>query len=294
LIYSGVREKRKSKDTHVTGVQTTLYGVQKGNFPVSNLSAEACDYLKALGIVASNLNEKGPKILLLHALAIGYSPAYLLENVKGIRSGWPRIPLPSSKELLLESVQLGRRIATLLDSEINLPVRPELGVIGIISRVGGGSLDASGDLEVRAGWGHKIFNPKLNIEVVMPGQGKYQKRKYAKEELSRISQGGLKLGLKQQDIFSVFGEFTYDIFLNDIAYWKNVPSRIWNYIIGGHQVLKKWLSYREYKGIKRSIKPEEAREFTDICRRIGAIILLENALDDNYRKIKSNAYLWNQ
>ena len=192
----------------------------------------------------------------------------------------------------MESVQLGHKIAILLDSEANppgvtlRPIRPELGVIGMISRTGGGSLKPeSGDLKVTAGWGH-------GIEVVMPGRGKYQERKYTDEERSFICRGCLNLGLKPEETFPRLGEVTYDIFLNDVAYWKNVPSRIWNYIIGGHQVLKKWLSYREYKVIKRSIKPEEAREFTNICRRIGAILFLEMALDDNYKKIKSNAYIW--
>jgi hypothetical protein len=95
-------------------------------------------------------------------------------------------------------------------------------------------------------------------------------------------------------VFARFGENTYDIFLNDVAYWKNVPSRVWNYIIGGHQILKKWLSYREYKVIERSINPDEAREFMNISRRIAAILLLETALDDNYKKIKKNAYVWSK
>jgi hypothetical protein len=103
----------------------------------------------------------------------------------------------------------------------------------------------------------------------MPGRGKYQERGYTEEEYSLICQGCLKLDLKPEDAFSRLGEVTCDIFLNNVAYWKNVPGRIWNYVIGGHQVLKKWLSYREYKVIKRSIKHEEAREFTNICRRIG-------------------------
>jgi hypothetical protein len=97
-----------------------------------------------------------------------------------------------------------------------------------------------------------------------------------------------------RSVFARFGENTYDIFLNDVAYWKNVPSRVWNYIIGGHQILKKWLSYREYKVIERSINPDEAREFMNISRRIAAILLLETALDDNYKKIKKNAYVWSK
>jgi len=39
----------------------------------------------------------------------------------------------------------------------------------------------------------------------------------------------------------------YDVYLNGSAYWKNVPLEVWEYRIGGYQVLKKWLSYREEK-----------------------------------------------
>jgi hypothetical protein len=290
-VYADSQGKRKSRDFE-TNLQVTLSGEQIRNSPIPNLSAQALDYLKELGITLFDLKQQGAKILLLHALAIGYSPAYLSENVKGIRSGWPRIPLPSSRQLLLDSVRLGHEIATLLDTETNppgittSPIRPELGAIAVISRVGGGSLKPEfGDLKVTAGWGY-------GIEVVMPGRGKCPKRTYTEGEHSLMRQSFLSLGLKPEDTSSRFGEETYDIFLNDLAYWKNVPSKIWNYIIGGHQILKKWLSYREYKVIKRSIRPEEAREFTNNCRRIGAILLLETALDNNYRKIKNNAYLW--
>lgn len=84
-----------------------------------------------------------------------------------------------------------------------------------------------------------------------------------------------------------------DIYLNDVAYWKNVPQRVWEYTIGGYQVLKKWLSYREYGVLGRAIAPEEAREFTNIARRIAALLLLEQALDKNYEQIKKDAYEWN-
>ena len=59
--------------------------------------------------------------LWMHALAIGYAPAYLTENADGIRQDWPRIPLPGSKERLLASATLGRQIAALLDTETPVP-----------------------------------------------------------------------------------------------------------------------------------------------------------------------------
>jgi hypothetical protein len=27
--------------------------------------------------------------------------------------------------------------------------------------------------------------------------------------------------------------------------WRNIPTKVWGYHIGGYQVIKKWLSYRE-------------------------------------------------
>ena len=52
------------------------------------------------------------------------------------------------------------------------------------------------------------------------------------------------------------------------------PPAVWNYKLGGYQVLKKWLSYRESKVLGRKLLPEEVHHFTDTARRIAAILLL--------------------
>ena len=69
------------------------------------------------------------------------------------------------------------------------------------------------------------------------------------------------------------GAATFDIHLNDRAYWRNVPAAVWNYKLGGYQVLKKWLSYRERSILDRPLLPEEVQHFTDTARRIAAILL---------------------
>ena len=63
-------------------------------------------------------------------------------------------------------------------------------------------------------------------------------------------------------------------YLNERACWRNVPAVVWNYQLGGYQVLKKWLSYRESKVLGRSLRPEEVQHFTDTARRIAAIVQL--------------------
>jgi hypothetical protein len=76
------------------------------------------------------------------------------------------------------------------------------------------------------------------------------------------------------------------------GYWRNVPRNVWEYHIGGYQVIKKWLSYREDEILGRPLKPEEAREVMNMARRIAAIILLQPKLDENYRTVTATCFDW--
>ena len=77
-----------------------------------------------------------------------------------------------------------------------------------------------------------------------------------------------------------------------MAYWRNVPAKVWNYYIGGYQVIKKWLSYREKPFLGRSLTPEEIEEVTHMARRLTAIVLMEPALNANYQAVKNSSYPW--
>ena len=79
------------------------------------------------------------------------------------------------------------------------------------------------------------------------------------------------------------GEETLDVYLNAGCYWKNVPRPVWDFTLGGYQVPKKWLSYRELELLGRPLSADEALEFTWMVRRIAALILMDAALDENYR-----------
>ncbi len=206
----------------------------------ANLSPKARDYLITLGITAFNIDAHSAELIWMHALAIGYSPAYLIENTDGIQENWPRIPLPDNKDLLFSSVELGRKVATLLDTESPVPGvitrRAELRQIAIITSVDGRMLDPNaGNLVITAGWGHPGKDG-----VVMPGQGRITKRNYTSQELTALQEGAEALGLTLEKATKHLGETTCDIYLNNFAYWKNVPSKVWNYHIGGYQVIKKW------------------------------------------------------
>lgn len=80
--------------------------------------------------------------------------------------------------------------------------------------------------------------------------------------------------------------------MNDGAYWANIPLRVWEYTIGGYQVIKKWLSYREEKLLRRPLTKDEVRYVQEMARRIAAILLLEPELDANYQRAKQKPYSW--
>jgi len=79
-----------------------------------------------------------------------------------------------------------------------------------------------------------------------------------------------------------WGPQTLDVYLNETAFWKNIPPTVWNFHIGGYQVIKKWLSYREHRLLGRALHLEEIREVTHTARRLAALVLLQTDLDANY------------
>ena len=268
-----------------------------------NLSAAAEKYLKAIGATAEDLFH--------HILAVLHDPAYRKSNSGALRMEWPRIPLPgwpdgtatctarnpgnegidASREATLggrasrppgrrdasppkaptehaaqtfaQSAARGREIARLLDPETPVPgvtqgaLRPEIATIAVPATTDGSHMTGS-DYEVTAGWGHYGA-----AQAVMPGQGQLTEREYTPEERATPA-----------DALPTLGDSTFDIHLNGRVFWRNVPAAVWTYKLGGYQVLKKWLSYREQSILNRPLTPEEARHFTNTARRITALLLL--------------------
>ena len=176
--------------------------------------------------------------------------------------GWPDGETPGAAEELAASAARGRELAALLDSDRPVPgvttgaLRLEMAAIAVPSTTDGGNMGGD-DFSVTAGWGHYGQG-----EAVMPGQGRAVERTYTAEEQAALGDSPLTLG-----------NATFDIHLNYRAYWRNVPAAVWSYKLGGYQVLKKWLSYREHGVLGRAMKPEEVQNFTDTARRISAILV---------------------
>jgi hypothetical protein len=269
-----------------TTPQQSLFDQLPGRAP-ANLSAEAQKYLLAIGIKNPDEDEETSSLIAGHILAIGYSPLYLSENQSLLQQDWPHIPLPENEIAIRKSAALGQKIAALLNLDIpvsgvtNGPIRPELKTIATLNRVDDVELDPETDLALTTAW-----------QNVSPDQSQLVERDYLPAERAAIEKGAATLGLSLDQLDHYFGLKTCDIYLNELVCWANIPLKVWGYRIGGYQVIRQWLSQREMRGLGRSLKLNEAQELTSIARRITAIILMEPALDANYRAIKQSTYSW--
>ena len=289
-VMNGNRLKKQQQ----ASLFSALGAIPEDDAPVANLSRSARDYLGALNIANLDAASHLSAFIWMHALAIGYSPAYLKENADGIRRDWPRIPLPDKRKALQASAALGRQVAALLDTEAEVTsvtsgkLEPIFRTLGVLTKVGGGNLDPdAADLAVTAGWGHAGKEG-----VTMPAKGRIVRRPYDKTELAALRNAAEARGLSLSKAIALLGADTTDVYLNDVAYWKNIPANVWEYYIGGYQVIKKWLSYREQELLRRALRAEEAREVTGMARRLGRIVLLQPTLDANYRIAAAHAYAW--
>ena len=227
-----------------------------------NLSATAERYLDRLGL--------GVEDLFHHVLSTLHDPAYREANAGALCMEWPRIPLPSwpdgkaegAAEALATSAARGHELARLLDPDMLAPgvtqgkLRLEIAAIAVPSTIDGRNMIGD-DFALTAGWGH--FGAG---DAVMPGQGRVVERVYTSDERAALG-----------DAVAALGETTFDVYLNTRVYWRNIPATVWTYRLGGYQVLKKWLSYRERGVLGRPLKPEEVQHFTDTARRIAGILL---------------------
>ena len=230
--------------------------------PEYNLSQQAERYLDNLDVDAGDL--------FFYVLAVMHDPAYQEENSDALRMDWPRIPFPDwpqgkgkkSARKFTDIAERGRKLADLLDTDKHVPdvtdePNAQLACIALPSKVDGTSMRGD-DFLVSAGWGRFGANQTVNS-----GKGKVVSRQYTPDELDALGES-----------VDVLGKDTYDIYLNNHAYLRNIPSTVWNFKLGGYPVLKKWLSYRDHEVLGRAISVDEVQHLYEVARRIAALLLL--------------------
>lgn len=111
------------------------------------------------------------------------------------------------------------------------------------------------------------------------GKGRWTPRPFMAEELPA------------SEYIEAWGERTGDLYLNDNAFFSNVPELVWTYQLGGYPVLKKWLAYRQAdRRDEQPLTNDERRWLRQIIQRIAALLALGPKLNELYQDAAANAF----
>ncbi|QER84591.1 type ISP restriction/modification enzyme [Streptomyces tendae] len=272
--------------TEVEKEQGALFDVTSKQ-PRANLSGRTRDWLTRIGCREIDHPEVAATPW-LHALAVGFSPAYLEENRDGGRFNFQRVPLPLDKSRFDQSVELGRKISSLLDVELAVEPLFESKVWDFLRLVGNvsgteGALEPS-DLRLKS-WA------SIQPKAVMPVAGRTETRPWSPHEIQSYGAAAAALGLSPDRMESQLGS-AVDVYLNGRAFWASVPEKVWDYRVGGYSVLRKWLSYRDDRLLKRALDTAEVRQFSAIVKKVTALLLLSDELDANYVACRDDSLEW--
>ncbi|MFK8253127.1 type ISP restriction/modification enzyme [Ancylobacter terrae] len=254
-----------------------------------NLPASMLKLLQSIGI--------GESVIFYHCLALLHSPAYFAENSGAMRIEAPCVPISGDAGILAHSAGLGEALSLLLNPETPAPgvstgaLRPGLRITGLPAKRGGGSLDAA-DLALTAGWGSS--QNAGGGTIVMPGRGLTRTRDYTPAERAALEAEAQAHGMTLDALLALIGTRTLDVHLNADTFWSNVPEKVWDYALGGYQVIKKWLSYRDRSVLGRPLKLDEALYVSQMVRRIAAILMMGPALDANYHACATETLTYEQ
>jgi hypothetical protein len=268
------------KDAYFIPLQYTTSDERGGHVKLfddshPNLSDAAVEYLKTLGYSSDQIAKGEADLIWYHFVAIANSAQYMAENADDLAVQAPRFPLPRSREMLVSSAMLGQQIATMtdLDQEVDGvsrgKVAKDLSSVATLTKTNGDAVTED-DLLVNAGWG------RVSKNGITGGRGKIV-----------VWEDGKAVETEDEEQIKIAaGNIVLDIYINENVCFKGVPREVWQYSVAGYQVLKKWLSYREQAALHRVLDIDEARQFTQIARRIAAILEMGERLDANYRQVK--------
>lgn len=206
------------------------------------------------------------------AFAVLYAPAYQAEHKSALAGDWAHLPIPKDPHLFERVVEAGSTITRLLDASRDAQE--------VVQDVLGADLARSlGAL--RRGDGQQVRPDDLRLTVTYwgGGKGRWKPRAYASDEVPA------------PDFALAWGEQTGDLYLNDDAFYANVPSEVWTLQLGGYPVLKKWLGYRQVDRREgRALTAEEQRWLREMIQRLAALLALGPRLDALYQEVVADAF----
>lgn len=175
------------------------------------------------------------------------------------------IPLPEDRARIRMSALLGYRVARLFTGEDSIIVRPhehELRAVSIPTRIGKEARMLRGSV--------------LLVDDLWRNGERVAMRPYAPDEMAALREHAAASGVGLDELLLLVGAETCDVYLNEKAYWKNVPRAVWQ-----EGSLRAWLRDRCAGSLERPLNREEVMHFAAAARRIASLMLLQPALERN-------------
>jgi hypothetical protein len=206
------------------------------------------------------------------ALAVLHAPAYQAEHKSALSADWAHLPIPKAADLFDRLVTAGDQVGRLLNAGLD--------ATAAVQAILGADLARSlGPLKRLDGKQVRPEDLKVTVTYWGGGKGRWKPRSFTAKELPT------------GEFSEVWGERTGDLYLNDNAFFANVPELVWTYNLGGYPVLKKWLAYRQAD--RRNGQPltdDERRWLRRIIQRIAALLALGPRLNGLYQEAAANAF----
>jgi hypothetical protein len=200
-------------------------------------------------------------------LAVGHAPAYHADHQDALAQDWLHLPIPRDRKVLDRAAALGASVATLLDPHKDA-TRALRDILGHDARA----------LAVLAAKGAKrVAEDDLGVEYSFYGAaaGSWRSRSPTDGEALRPA----------------WGDETGDLWLNASVHLRHVPTKVWEFELGGYPVLKKWLGYREAK--RRDGKPltlAETQHLRGMAQRVAALLALGDELNAAYAAVLEDCF----
>jgi type ISP restriction-modification system protein len=270
-----VPEPRKVSETRPVFARETRSG---GLFadPEANIDERAWRKLRDLFELSGERFGENARVLVGKlfrlAFAILYAPAYQAEHASALSADWAHLPIPKGRDLFDRLVEAGDWVSRLLDAN-----RDARDVVETI--LGHDRAAAIGSIHRQDGSQVTSSDLTINVTYWGGGKGRWKPRPFTEEE-------------KPDTQYAIeWGDRTGDLFINDTAFFANVPENVWTYQLAGYPVLKKWLGYRQAD--RRDGKPltnDERRWFRSMIQRVAALLALGPRLNALYQEISANCF----
>ncbi len=261
--------------------------------PKANLSIEARRYVKRLGYNDPDSDPASARLLWDYSLAVMYTPAYGKENQAALRLGWPHLPLPGwkseslphdAREVIEEYAALGSTIRDILfgrelEHQEILSGMATVRLYGIEGPVDPASLNEA----------HRVVSDDWGVpargSAVRAREGAFDVRWMEGALMKCVFRLAEAMELPSEDCLERLGSNYANGRINSIVWFMDIPGAAWEFTIGGRKVLRKWLSYRDHRVIKRPLTVQEMEQFSNIARRLVVLTLLGIKLDRVWAKL---------